>query len=40
VSLYMNMFGFDDDELNDIIMTIARDTTILTIITLDKSQAE
>jgi hypothetical protein len=39
VSLYMNMFGFDDDELNDIIMTIARDTTILTIITLDKSQA-
>jgi len=39
VSLYLNMFGFDDDELNDILMTIARDETILTVITLDKSQA-
>ena len=39
VSLYLNMFGFDDDELNDIVMTIARDDTILTVITLDKSQA-
>jgi hypothetical protein len=39
VSLYLNMFGYDDDELNDILMTIARDETILTIITLDKSQA-
>src|SRR3974390_2612389 len=25
VSLYMNMFGFDDDELNDIIMTLVND---------------
>src|SRR5579871_5123986 len=39
VSLYMNMFGYDDDELNDIIMTIAHDATITTLITLDKSQA-
>jgi hypothetical protein len=39
VSLYLNMFGYDDDELNDIIMTIAHDTTITMLITLDKSQA-
>jgi len=39
VSLYMNMFGYDDDELNDIIMTIAHDKTISMLITLDKSQA-
>ena len=25
VSLYLNMFGFDDDELNDILMKIALD---------------
>src|SRR5579871_2207954 len=39
VSLYLNMFGYDDDELNDIIMTIAHDKTISMLITLDKSQA-
>ncbi|HEV2976255.1 MAG TPA: hypothetical protein VG425_01565 [Casimicrobiaceae bacterium] len=39
VSLYMNMFGFDDDELNDIIMTQARDPSITLMVTLDKSQA-
>jgi len=39
VSLYMNMFGFDDDELNDIIMQQARDPSITMMITLDKSQA-
>jgi hypothetical protein len=39
VSLYMNMFGYDDDELNDIIMTIAHDPTITMLITLDKSQS-
>ncbi len=39
VSLYMNMFGFDDDELNDILMTQALDPTITMVITLDKSQA-
>jgi hypothetical protein len=39
VSLYLNMFGYDDDELNDIIMTIARDPTVSVLITLDKSQA-
>jgi hypothetical protein len=39
VSLYLNMFGYDDAELNDIIMTIAHDPTITMLITLDKSQA-
>ncbi len=39
VSLYLNMFGYDDDELNDIIMTIAHDKTISMLITLDKSQS-
>jgi hypothetical protein len=39
VSLYLNMFGYDDDELNDILMTIARDPTITMLVTLDKSQA-
>lgn len=39
VSIYMNMFGYDDDELNDILMTKAMDPTITVLITLDKSQA-
>jgi len=39
VSLYINMFGFDDDELNDILMTIAADPSVMMLITLDKSQA-
>lgn len=39
VSLYMNMFGFDDDELNDILMTLAEDPSVTMMITLDKSQA-
>jgi hypothetical protein len=39
VSLYLNMFGYDDDELNDILMTLALDPTITMLITLDKSQA-
>lgn len=39
VSLYLNMFGFDDDELNDILMAKAMDPGITMLITLDKSQA-
>ncbi len=39
VSLYLNMFGYDDDELNDLIMTIAHDPTVSVLITLDKSQS-
>jgi len=38
-SLYLNMFGYDDEELNGIIMGIVRDPNILVQITLDKSQA-
>lgn len=39
VSLYLNMFGFDDDELNAIIMQKAIDPSITVMITLDKSQS-
>jgi hypothetical protein len=39
VSLYLNMFGYDDDELNDILMKIVHDPSITCVITLDKSQA-
>jgi len=39
VSLYLNMFGYDDDELNDILMAKALDPRVTMLITLDKSQA-
>jgi len=39
VSLYLNMFGFDDAELNDILMQKATDPNITMLITLDKDQA-
>jgi hypothetical protein len=39
VSLYLNMFGYDDDELNDILMAKALDPLITMLITLDQSQA-
>src|SRR6266404_8109529 len=39
VSLYLNMFGYDDEELNDILKKIAVDKTITMLVTLDKSQA-
>jgi len=39
VSLYLNMFGYDDDELNDIIIAKAMDPQITVLITLDQSQA-
>ena len=38
-SLYLNMFGYDDEELNAECMRCASDATITTVITLDKSQA-
>lgn len=38
-SLYLNMFGFDDDELNDILFAKALDPNVTMLITLDKSQA-
>ena len=40
VSLYLNMFGFDDDELNDILMQQALDPSITMMITLDESQSK
>jgi hypothetical protein len=39
VSLYLNMFGYDDAELNDILMAKALDASVTMLITLDKSQA-
>ena len=39
ISLYMNMFGFDDAELNNIIMQKALNPAITMLITLDLSQA-
>ncbi len=39
VSLYLNMFGYDDDELNDILMAKVLDPHVTMLITLDKSQA-
>jgi hypothetical protein len=37
--LHLNMFGYDDDELNDLIWAKVEDPNILVRITLDKSQA-
>lgn len=39
VSLYLNMFGYDDDELNAVIMKKVMDPTVTVVITLDKSQS-
>jgi hypothetical protein len=39
ISLILNMFGYDDDELNDILMELAHDPAITTMYTLDKSQS-
>ena len=39
VSLYLNMYGYDDEELNDILMAKVVDPNITVMITLDKSQA-
>lgn len=38
-SLYMNMFGYDDDELNEIIFAHVLDPRVTVLITLDKSQS-
>jgi hypothetical protein len=39
VSLYLNMFGYDDPELNQILMAKVMDPGVTMLITLDKSQA-
>ena len=38
-SAYLNMFGFDDEALNDLVMKAVEDAQVTTVITLDKSQA-
>ena len=38
-SLTLSMFGYDDSELNDLVMGLVCDPSVLTMITLDKSQA-
>jgi hypothetical protein len=38
-SLYLNMFGYDDEELNAECMRCAADASVTTVITLDRSQA-
>ncbi len=39
ISLYLNMFGFDDAELNNIVMQKALNPAVTMLITLDSSQA-
>jgi hypothetical protein len=39
VSLHLNMFGYDDEELNDEVMKLAMNPAVSAFITLDKSQA-
>jgi len=39
VSLYMNMYGYDDSELNDILMSKVLDPNVTVLITLDKSES-
>jgi hypothetical protein len=39
LSVKMNMFGYDDDQLNQILFGLVQDPTIMVQVTLDKSQA-
>jgi hypothetical protein len=39
VSLYLNMYSYDDQELNDIIFAKAMDPSVTMLITLDESQS-
>lgn len=39
VSIYLNMFGYDDAELNDILMAKVMDPNVTMLITLDESQS-
>jgi hypothetical protein len=39
VSAYLNMFGYDDEELNDLVMAAAEDPHTTAVYTLDASQA-
>jgi hypothetical protein len=40
ISLYLNMFGFDDSELNNILMEKALNPAVTMLITLDSSQSK
>jgi hypothetical protein len=39
LSVKMNMFGYDDDQLNQIMLGLVQDPTVMVQITLDKSQS-
>jgi hypothetical protein len=39
LSVKMNMFGYDDDQLNQILFGLVHDPTVMVQVTLDKSQA-
>jgi hypothetical protein len=39
LSVKMNMFGYDDDQLNQIMIGLVQDPTVMTQVTLDKSQS-
>jgi len=39
LSVKMNMFGYDDDDLNSVLMGLVQDPSVMVQVTLDKSQA-
>jgi hypothetical protein len=39
LSVKMNMYGYDDNELNNVLMNLVRNPTVMVQVTLDKSQA-
>jgi len=39
LSVKMNMFGYDDDQLNQILVGLVKDPTVMVQVTLDRSQA-
>ena len=39
LSVKMNMFGYDDDELNTVLMGLVKNPSVMVQVTLDKSQA-
>jgi hypothetical protein len=39
LSVKMNMFGYDDDQLNQILFGLVKDPTVMVQVTLDRSQA-
>ncbi|HTQ21074.1 hypothetical protein [Mycobacterium sp.] len=39
LSVKMNMFGYDDDQLNQVLLGLVKDPTVMVQVTLDRSQA-